>query len=206
MSSAGGASRPPGTVGHPEPTAGPDEGADGGPQGPGGPSGAGLGGPGPAASGTVNVEELLGIVESLTAERDQAMLERDANLDARARLQAEFENYRKRSAKQELEQTARAHETLVNKLLPTLDAFDAAMAHGLEGLEPLQQALVGTLEREGLGKLVPTGQPFDPTEHEAVLHEEGGADEEHGVVVEVLRAGYAWKGRVIRPAMVKVRT
>jgi len=206
VSSAGGASRPPGTVGHPgDAAAGPDEGpgGGGGPAVPGGTPDEGLSG---AAPGTVNVEELLGIVESLTAQRDQAMAERDANLDARARLQAEFENYRKRSAKQELEQTARAHEMLVNKLLPTLDAFDAALAHGLEGLEPLQQALVGTLEREGLGKLVPTGQPFDPTEHEAVLHEEGGADEEHGVVVDVLRAGYAWKGRVIRPAMVKVRT
>ena len=147
----------------------------------------------------LTVEDLLNLVETLTAERD-------ASLEARARLQAEFENYRKRVAKQELDQTARAHEALVTKLLPTLDAFDAARAAGVEGVEPLEQNLIGTLEREGLAKLVPTGAPFDPNEHEAVLHEEGGAEEEHGVVVDVLRAGYSWKGRVIRPAMVKVRT
>jgi molecular chaperone GrpE len=154
----------------------------------------------------VSYAELIDLLDAATAERDAATTERDANLEARARLQAEFENYKKRVAKQELEQVARANEALVTKLLPTLDAFDAALAHGQEGIGPLQQNLLGTLEREGLAKLVPTGEAFDPNQHEAVLHEAGDADEEHGVVVEVLRAGYAWKGRVIRPAMVKVRT
>lgn len=152
-----------------------------------------------APTGTVSVEELVSLVETLTSERD-------ANFEARARLQAEFENYRKRVAKQEQETAARANEALVVKLLPSLDAFDAAVAHGVDGVEPLQQALWVTLEREGLAKSVPRGETFDPNEHEAVLHEEGGPDDEHGIVVEVLRAGYTWKGRVIRPAMVKVRT
>lgn len=161
-------------------------------------SAAAPGAPG-APTGTVSVEELVSLVETLTSERD-------TNFEARARLQAEFENYRKRVTKQELETAARANESLVVKLLPSLDAFDAAVAHGVEGVEPLQAALWVTLEREGLARSVPTGEAFDPNEHEAVLHEEGGPDDEHGVVVDVLRAGYTWKGRVIRPAMVKVRT
>ncbi|MPY95497.1 MAG: nucleotide exchange factor GrpE [Acidimicrobiia bacterium] len=217
MTTASGASRPSGVGGAQRGAPagaevdddGPPEGAvpgDGPPEG--GPAPGPTGGEpasGPGAHGgapgapTVNVEELVSLVENLTAERD-------ANLDARARLQAEFENYRKRVAKQELDQTARAHESLVNKLLPTLDAFDAAMAHGVEGLQPLQQYLLGALQREGLARVDPVGAPFDPNEHEAVLHEEGGSDEAHGIVVEVLRPGYLWKGRVIRPAMVKVRT
>lgn len=169
---------------------------DGGARSAGAPAGPGAPG---ASTGTVSVEELVSLVETLTSERD-------ANFEARARLQAEFENYRKRVTKQELETAARANESLVVKLLPSLDAFDAAVAHGVEGVEPLQQALWVTLEREGLARSVPQGEAFDPNEHEAVLHEEGGPDDEHGVVVEVLRAGYTWKGRVIRPAMVKVRT
>lgn len=144
----------------------------------------------------LTVEDLVGLVESLTGERD-------ASIEARARLQAEFENYRKRVAKQEQEQAARAAESLVGKLLPTLDAFEGALAHGLEGVEPIWNSLWGILEREGLEKLNPAGEAFDPNVHEAVAHEpgEGGGP----VVAEVFRSGYAWKGRVLRAAMVKVR-
>ena len=144
----------------------------------------------------LTVEDLLTLVETLTAERD-------ASLEARARLQAEFENYRKRVAKQEQELVARAAEGLVTKLLPTLDAFEGALTHAAEGVEPLWSSLWPTLEREGLSKLAPTGEAFDPNLHEAVAHEpgEGGPP----TVAEVFRSGYAWKGRVLRPAMVKVR-
>jgi molecular chaperone GrpE len=147
-------------------------------------------------SSDLTVEDLVNLVESLTAERD-------ASLESRARLQAEFENYRKRVAKQELDQTARAAEALVGKLLPIFDAFEAALAHAVEGVEPIWSQMRQVLEREGLQRLDPTGEPFDPTLHEAVAHEPGDGD--HPVVSDVFRSGYAWKGRVLRPAMVKVR-
>jgi molecular chaperone GrpE len=151
---------------------------------------------GEAAGAETTVEDLIALVETLTAERDAAV-------DARMRLQAEFENYRKRVAKQEAEVTERAAERLVAQLLPTLDAFDAALALGSEGVEPLWQALWPTLERAGLERVAPDGDPFDPNEHEAVMREEGDGGQE---TAESLRVGYRWKGRVLRPAMVRVRT
>ncbi len=150
---------------------------------------------GPQEAPTVTVEDLLELIERLTAERD-------GHLDARARLQAEFDNYRKRVANQQHEQLERAAETLVTKLLPVLDAGDAAVAHGAAGAAPLAGQLAGVLEREGLQRIAPVGEPFDPTYCEAVIHEDGDGPTS---VVDVLRAGYLWKGRVLRPAMVKVR-
>ena len=161
-------------------------------------------GPGAEAPSTdLSVEDLLTLVETLTAERDASNRERDASIEARARLQAEFENYRKRVAKQEAEQVARAADALVTKLLPTFDAFEAALLHDVEGVEPIWNTMWATLEREGMEKLTPVGEAFDPTRHEAVAHEpgEGGPPQ----VSDVLRSGWVWKGRVLRPAMVKVR-
>jgi len=84
-----------------------------------------------------------------------------------------------------------------------IDGFDAALSHGATCIEPLYRQLLGVLESEGLERLDPLGKPFDPNEHDAVAHEEGDVDQP--TVVEVMRAGYRWKGRVLRPAMVKVR-
>jgi molecular chaperone GrpE len=117
------------------------------------------------------------------------------------RVQADFENYKKRILKQQTEHLERAAEALVDKLLPVLDAFDLARAHG-EGFEQVQGALVEVLAKEGLERIDPIGEAFDPNEHDAVAHEEGDGEAE---VSEVMRAGYRWKGRVLRPAMVKVK-
>jgi len=132
--------------------------------------------------------------------------QRDEYLDSLRRLQADFENYKKRIQRQQAELSERAAEKLVESLLPALDAFDLAMAHADTdaGLDPVYRTLLGVLEGAGLERLDPAGQPFDPTEHDAVLHEEGG-DTPAPEVIEVLRAGYKWKGRVLRPAMVKVK-
>lgn len=151
----------------------------------------------PRATQDLGVEDLIALVETLTAERDAAT-------DARMRLQADFENYRKQVSKREDETKARAADGLVTRLLPALDAFDGALAHGGEAVEPVWKILLPILEREGLERVAATDVPFDPAEHEAVLHEDG--DGGPGTVVDVLRAGYRWKGRVLRPAMVKVRT
>lgn len=127
--------------------------------------------------------------------------ERDEYLDQYKRTRADFENYRKRMLKQQTEQMERAAEALIEKLLPVLDNFDAAIAHR-SGYEQVHTNLIGTLKREGLHRIDPAGKPFDPTEADAVAHEEG---DDGPVVAEVLRPGYKWKGRVLRPAMVKVR-
>ena len=92
---------------------------------------------------------------------------------------------------------------IVEAMLPVLDACEAAVAHGVEGVENIWSSLLGTLQKSGLEALDLQGQPFDPALAEAVLHEEGDGGE--AVVVEVLRTGYRWKGRVLRAAMVKVK-
>ncbi|MDQ2727942.1 MAG: nucleotide exchange factor GrpE [Actinomycetota bacterium] len=132
-----------------------------------------------------------------------AHAERDSYLDALRRLQADFENYKKRMVKQQMDQADRAAEFLVEKLLPVLDTADLAYSHGAgEDLTQVRTALLDVLAREGLDRIDPDGGPFDPTVHDGVAHEPGDGDQE---VAEVLRAGYWWKGRVLRPAMVKVR-
>jgi len=136
---------------------------------------------------------------------DGVARERDEYRDALIRLQADFENYKKRMLKQQTEYLERAASSLVDKLLPVLDTADLALAHGGgEDLKQLTAGLMGALEKEGLERIAAEGVPFDPTLHDAVAHEPGDGDAEQ-VVVEVMRAGYRWKGRVLRPAMVKVR-
>ena len=133
--------------------------------------------------------------------------ERDDYRDALVRLQADFENYKKRMIKQQTDHLERAAGALVDKLLPVLDTADLAMAHGGgEDIKQVSSALAGVLEREGLERIDPVGARFDPTLHDAVAHEPGdGSEQGQQEVTEVLRAGYRWKGRVLRPAMVKVR-
>ncbi len=129
--------------------------------------------------------------------------ERDEFREAFMRVKADFENYKKRSAKEHAERVARAAEQLVTELLPVLDGCDAAIAQGASDVEPIARSLLDVLEKSGLERLDPVGAPFDPELHEAVLHEPGDGGEP--VVVETMRTGYAWKGRVVRAAMVKVR-
>jgi len=131
--------------------------------------------------------------------------ERDDYLDALRRLQADFENFKKRTLKLQTEHLERAAQALVDKLLPVLDAADLAIAHGAgEAVAQVAGLLMDTLVREGLEGVDPKpGDPFDPTVHEAVAHEPGdGATQQ---VADLLRAGYRWKGVLLRPAMVKVR-
>ena len=141
----------------------------------------------------------------------QLSTERDEFLDALRRLQADFENYRKRVQRDQDAAADKAGERLVNKLLPVLDTFEMALTHEADPnaspLAKLHDSLLTALEGEGLERVHPAGEPFDPAGAEAVLHEaaEGEPDGGGPVVAEVLRAGYLWKGRVVRAAMVKVR-
>ena len=145
-----------------------------------------------------------------------ALAERDEYLDSLRRLQAEFENYKKRVAKQQADQVARAAGSLVEKLLPVLDALDLAVAHVGDAGSDEAKALVaasgllhGTLEKEGLERIDPLGADFDPTAHEAVGHQPAPEDAEPSAsgeprVTQVMRAGYRWHGTVVRAAMVMV--
>jgi molecular chaperone GrpE len=72
-------------------------------------------------------------------------------------------------------------------------------------VEPVFASLLGTLEKAGLERIDPGGEPFDPNRHEAVMHESAAEGDDGPLVIDVLRRGYAWKGRVLRAAMVKVR-
>lgn len=129
--------------------------------------------------------------------------ERDEYLDLARRAQADLANYRKRIARQQSEQLERAGQALLVRLLPLVDALDAAAATRPQTVEPLQKVLNALLESEGMERVDPTGAEFDPAVAEAVEHE-GEGDVE--VVAEVRRLGFRWKGRLLRPASVKVRS
>ncbi|MDP1821530.1 MAG: nucleotide exchange factor GrpE [Acidimicrobiales bacterium] len=141
-------------------------------------------------------------VEALVADLERVASERDHYLDTARRSQADFENFRKQAQRRQEDMVERSLAGLVERLLPVLDACDGALAHGAADVEPIVSALLGVLEKEGLSRIDPIGEPFDPTVADAVVHEPGDGGEH--IVSEVLRAGYAWQGRVVRPAMVKV--
>lgn len=176
------------------------------------PSPDGAAADGEEAAGGVAAGEVLPAGEEApgaepASEVDELLRERDEFKDMALRLQAEFDNYRKRTMKQQSELVERAAERLAEQLLPVLDAFDLAVAHHPddETVKQLWGVLWGTLEKEGLERIDPQGAPFDPAEHEAVSHEPAEAGDTSPVVASVLRAGYRWKHRILRTAMVTVR-
>jgi molecular chaperone GrpE len=154
-----------------------------------------------AAADAAAVDEAAAVVEH---DVEAVLLERDQFKEIAMRLQADFENYRKRVATQQADEVDRATGKMAEALLPVLDACEAAFAHNVQGVESIWSALIGALQKQGLEALDLAGQPFDPAVAEAVMHEPGDGDGAP-MVVEVLRTGYRWKGRVLRAAMVKVR-
>ena len=131
---------------------------------------------------------------------------RDSYLADLQRVTAEFTNFRRQTVKRNTELVAQAAARLATKLLPVLDACEAAVSQGVEGIDAVQGQLLGVLSGEGLTVLGAVDEPFDPGIHEAVMSEGSGDDDQAApVVAEVLRSGYAWNGRLLRPAQVKVR-
>jgi molecular chaperone GrpE len=141
-----------------------------------------------------------------------ARAEAEAYLDDLRRLQAEFDNYRKRVIREQTARATSASQALVARLLPVLDNFELAVSSAeqsrdfdrmLKGVEMVFGELREVLQGEGLVKIEAEGKPFDPERHEAVVAvEQEGVDP--GTVVDVVRTGYELRGRVLRPAMVKV--
>lgn len=145
-----------------------------------------------------------GSTDAPMSELDRISAERDEYLDLARRVQAEYENYRKRVSAQTADDIDRATGRVAESLLPVLDACEAAfVAHPAE-VEPLFNLLLGELKKQGLEAMHLHGQPFDPAMAEAVMHEPGDGDGAT-VIVDVLRSGYTWKGRVLRAALVKVK-
>lgn len=153
-----------------------------------------------AADADAPPEELS--VETLVADLERVTAERDQFRDAYQRTAADYDNLRKSAQRRVDDEVQRASAGIVERLLPVLDACDGALVHGAAEVEPIAVALRAALEKEGLVRIHPEGEVFDPTVADAVVHEPGDGGEH--VVAEVMRAGYSWQGRVLRPAMVKV--
>jgi molecular chaperone GrpE len=155
------------------------------------------------------------VQEDIDALRDR-LKEKEAEaaeyLDSLRRLQADFENYKKRMLKEQTEFAAAACKDLVVELIPVLDNFERALKAGgqskdsaafCKGMEMVHGQLVEILKRAGLDEIDPLGQEFDPLHHEAVL-QVGSDEHEDNTVVEVMQKGYELKGKLLRPAAVKV--
>ncbi len=119
------------------------------------------------------------------------------------RVQADFDNFRKRSQAQAHAEADRATGRLAAALLPVLDAAEAAYLQHPDEIGPLLIQMLSELKKHGLEMVELDGRPFDPEVAEAVAHEPGEGGEP--IVAEVLRSGYLWKGRVLRAAMVKTK-
>jgi molecular chaperone GrpE len=160
----------------------------------------------------VNEAEALEAKERIEAEDPLARVsrERDEYLDLARRAQADFENYRKRAAKEAAAAGERAKSGLVRELLPVVDNLERALAsagtneeHLSAGVQLVHSELVAVLERHGVVGFDPAGERFDPTEHEALsTRDQDGA--EPGVVLDVVEKGYRANGSVLRPARVVV--
>ena len=165
---------------------------------------------------------LRNIIQELIGERDAAASERDDFKDSLQRLKADFENYKRRVREREQQIAEQASAEFAEKLIPVLEGLEAAMssdaasAEDRSGMEQIAKLFFSALEAEGMGALRPEGDPFDPNLHEAIEHiaadniaaddaKASDSAESAPVVVEVFRTGYTWKGRLLRPAMVKVR-
>ena len=152
-------------------------------------------------------------VEAGTDENDVEALRAEAKQyrEHLQRLQAEFDNYRKRVLREQTTAVEQAARPVFRRLLEVLDDFDLALMHAqdrpdfdrfLHGVELVYAKLLDTVRAEGLEQMDAPGKPFDPENHEALMQTgEGDGDP---VVADVLRPGYTLKGRVLRPAGVRV--
>jgi molecular chaperone GrpE len=149
---------------------------------------------------------------TIAADLDAARAEAESYLDDLRRLQADFDNYRKRTLREQTARAASASQALVTRLLPVLDNFELAVSAAeqsrdfdrmLKGVEMVFGEFREVLQGEGLVTIEAEGKPFDPERHEAVVavEQEGS---EPGTVVDIVRTGYELRGKVLRPAMVKV--
>jgi molecular chaperone GrpE len=143
------------------------------------------------------------------SETDKLRAERDSLLDRLARMQADFENARKRAAKEQAEYRDYALADAIKALIPVLDSFDRALKTSPEksefhvGVELIHKQLQDALAKIGVREISAKGEQFDPRFHEAIEMIDTEEVEDHQVLEELQR-GYKLKDRLLRPAMVKV--
>ncbi|MBR9699890.1 nucleotide exchange factor GrpE [Candidatus Woesearchaeota archaeon] len=131
--------------------------------------------------------------------------------DTLQRLQAEFENYKKRVEKDNLEFRKYADAKIIEKILPIVDSFELALKNNdnaeefKKGVKMIYGQLFDTLEKEGVRPIKAEGEKFDPYKHEVLLNEKTEKEEEDGQIVEELQKGYMLKDKVLRYAKVKVK-
>src|SRR3954469_3086734 len=151
------------------------------------------------------------VSEDAVARAGRAEAKAAESLDPLRRLQADFDNYRKRTIKEQTRAIEAAAEPLVQRLLEVLDEFELALMAAaqktdfdkfLHGVELVYAKLKESLRSAGLERIEAEGKPFDPEQHEALM--QTGSGEGEPVVGDVLRQGYTLKGRVIRPSGVRV--
>jgi molecular chaperone GrpE len=150
-------------------------------------------------------------VSEMAPDLAEAKREAAEYLDHLRRLQAEFDNFRKRTLKQQTNAVELAAQPIVTRLLEVLDDFDLALMAAEQqpdfekfrkGVELVYAKLADVLRAEGVKRIDAEGAPFDPEKHEALM--QTGEGEGELVVADVLRPGYTLKGRVVRPAGVRV--
>ncbi|MDD2497535.1 MAG: nucleotide exchange factor GrpE [Desulfitobacteriaceae bacterium] len=151
-------------------------------------------------------------IQDLEMQMDKLMAEKDDLINTLQRLQADFDNYRRRTRLEKEELIKYAAEGVVSSLLPVVDNFERALASAdnggeaknfIQGMEMIFRQLIQVLSQEGLAPVQALGNPFDPTLHEAVMQVEK-ENTESNIVIEEIQKGYTLKGKLIRPSMVKV--
>ncbi len=161
-----------------------------------------------AAESTVAEDSTEETVDETEVLREELEAERNKYL----RLMADFDNYKRRAVKDRQEAEKFRAQSLLVDLLPVLDNFERALTTGtgseessslLKGVEMVQKSLLEAVKREGLEEIKSVGEQFDPNVHQAVMQEKDDSAEAGSVLME-LQKGYTLKGRVLRPAMVKV--
>lgn len=166
---------------------------------------AGSGAADPAAEGSA----ASGSLEALSAERDRLLKEKTELVEMLQRRQAEFDNFRKRAEREKSEVLEFAHSDSVRAILPILDDFERALKTDTNdkvyarGMELIYQHLADALKKLGLETITTKGKKFDPHIHHAVDMVETG-DVEEQTILDEYQPGYNFRGRLLRPAMVKV--
>lgn len=157
-------------------------------------------------------EQLQQRIAELEQQNQQLQEQSQANEQRAIRIQADLENFRRRARNEKEEILKFAAQSFIEELLPIVDNFDRALVSSQQtkdfdslskGISMINNQLFQLLEKEGVEKIEAVGQPFDPEYHQAVMQVESEEHDE-GIVVEELQTGFIYKGKTIRPAMVKV--
>lgn len=162
----------------------------------------------------LTMEALAAELETLKEEFESRCKELEEYIDRYTRLQAEFDNFRRRSLKEKQETLQYGHQNLIKDLLATVDNLERALEHAdsdqetdsrsvLAGIELVRSEFLGALGKNGVRVVDPAGEPFDPNFHEA-MGQVAAEDAAPNSVVEVLQKGYVLQDRMLRPARVLV--